>query len=150
MLDTDKSRSELVVGIRQASGTDASSEALLDDEQLWARLRAAVEVEAYVAAWLALQCRIIDGICQAVVVLGKPDRGPFIPVANWPEQMRGSPGLSAATERALAERRATIEQRKFGGGTFYERRPGGGSSGNDTLIGSNQYGSEVKRIFLAA
>ena len=51
---------------------------------LWTRLREAKTDAAFVAAWLALQCRMIDDVSCGLVVLGKPDTGPFVPAAFWP------------------------------------------------------------------
>jgi RND family efflux transporter MFP subunit len=35
-------------------------------------------------AWLELQCNMISGVSRGIVALGAPDRGPFRPVAFWP------------------------------------------------------------------
>ncbi len=79
----------------------------------WARLRDAADLKSYTAAWLEIQTTMLSGAVQAVVVLGKANRGPFAPVALWPEKSPGSPGLVIATEAAISQRRAVVQSRKF-------------------------------------
>ena len=79
----------------------------------WARLQEAGDTRAYCAAWLEIQAALLSGALQAVVVLGKANRGPFAPVALWPEKSPGSPSLVAATEAAISQRRAVVQSRKF-------------------------------------
>ncbi len=79
----------------------------------WRRLRGAGDNRAFVSAWLELQAAALSGALQAVVVLGKANRGPFAPLALWPEKSPGSPGLIAATEAAISQRRAVVQSRKF-------------------------------------
>lgn len=74
------------------------------DQALWSRFRAASTPEALAAAWLALQCRFVDGAAAGVLVLGEPDLGPFRPAAAWPDPAAVTPGLSAAAEAALRQR----------------------------------------------
>ncbi len=74
------------------------------DQALWTRFRAATTPEAVAAAWLALQCRFVDGASAGVLVLGEPDIGPFRPAAAWPDAAAISPALSAAAEEALRQR----------------------------------------------
>ena len=78
------------------------------DQSLWKQLRDAETNEAFCAAWLALQCRLIGGVTQGVVVLGEPDKGPYVPAAYWPPGRGGAPGLAAIAEKAMAERRGVI------------------------------------------
>jgi len=78
------------------------------DQTLWSRFRAAEGGEAFAAAWLALQCRFVEGASAAVLVLGAPDSGPFRPAAAWPEIAAITPDLSAAAEQALAQRQGLV------------------------------------------
>ena len=84
------------------------------DDGPWARLRGADSREAYAAAWLEIQCAMLTGVLQGVVLLGAPARGPYAPVAWWPAGSRGSPALLSATEAAMSERRAVIQGHKYG------------------------------------
>ena len=83
---------------------------------LWVRLRDAKTDGAFVTAWLALQCRMIDDVSCGLVVLGKPDTGPFAPAAFWPKGQNSTPGLAAAAEMAMAERRGVIHEGDETGG----------------------------------
>jgi RND family efflux transporter MFP subunit len=74
------------------------------DQALWSRFRAAETPEAFAAAWLALQCRFVEGAAAGVLVLGEPDIGPYRPAAAWPEPAAVTPALSAAAEEALRQR----------------------------------------------
>ena len=78
------------------------------DRVLWLRLAEADSPEQFAKAWLTLQCSMLSGITSAVVVLGEPDTGPFLPVAIWPDGARPDPELTAAVERALAERQSRV------------------------------------------
>jgi multidrug resistance efflux pump len=75
------------------------------DQALWRRFGEADSPEEFTRLWLTLQCSMIAGASAGVVVLGPPDRGPFIPMATWPEGEAGSPALERAAERAMTERR---------------------------------------------
>lgn len=52
---------------------------------------------------------LIGGAVQAVVVLGPPDAGPFMPVAVWPEGRPGSPELVRAVEEAIGKKSNFIQ-----------------------------------------
>ncbi|MEN8205401.1 MAG: HlyD family efflux transporter periplasmic adaptor subunit [Pseudomonadota bacterium] len=78
------------------------------DQALWKQFREADSPEDFTRAWLALQCRFIEGAVAGVVVLGEPDTGPFAPAASWPENDVISPGLTAAAERAMSERQGVV------------------------------------------
>jgi RND family efflux transporter MFP subunit len=61
--------------------------------------------------WLALQCGQIEGTVQAVLVLGHPDTGPFLPVAFWPHRAPVTPLLAEVADMALQARQASVLQR---------------------------------------
>ncbi len=79
------------------------------DQALWKQFTEAVTPEAYIDAWLALQCRLISNVGRGVVVLGEADEGPFAPAAFWPEEGVASAGLATVADMALSERRAIIQ-----------------------------------------
>jgi RND family efflux transporter MFP subunit len=58
---------------------------------------------------------MIEGVSGALVLLGPPDRGPFSPIAVWPNPRRNMKYLTAAAERALTERRGLLLRREPGG-----------------------------------
>jgi len=87
-----------------ASGTPATDA----DRALWAQFTEASTPEAFCRSWLALQCRVIEGVVGGLVLLGSPDRGPFSPVAVWPDPRRSLKHLTPSAERALAERRGLL------------------------------------------
>ncbi|HEV7264681.1 MAG TPA: GAF domain-containing protein [Falsiroseomonas sp.] len=74
------------------------------DQALWSRFRAAETAEAFAAAWLALQCRHVEGATAGVLVLGEPDIGPFRPAAAWPDAGARAPELTGAAEEAIRQR----------------------------------------------
>jgi RND family efflux transporter MFP subunit len=78
------------------------------DRVLWLRLAEADSPEQFAKAWLTLQCSMLSGITSAVVVLGEPDIGPFLPVAMWPDGARPDAELIAAVELALAQRQSRV------------------------------------------
>ena len=85
------------------------------DQSLWKQLRDAETNEAFCAAWLALQCRLIGVVSHGVVVLGEADKGPYVPAAYWPPGQGSTPGLAAIAEKAMAERRGVIGDGGGGG-----------------------------------
>lgn len=76
------------------------------------RLVHAQDTPGFVAQWLDMQCRAIEGVIRAVVVLQNPDGGNFAPAGVWPAGVQGNPKLVAVVERALAERRVIVEVEK--------------------------------------
>lgn len=80
------------------------------DHALWSAFAEAATVEAFCKSWLALQCRIMSGVRAGMVLHGATDRGPFRPVATWPEGYRNLKHLTRTAERALAERRGLISR----------------------------------------
>ncbi len=92
---------------RNAQVTDA-------DALLWQRFASARSSQEFVTSWLALQCRLIGGVSDAVLVLGKdrvPSNGGFSsyePKAFWPEGSRDRRHLADVVERALSQRRCVV------------------------------------------
>jgi RND family efflux transporter MFP subunit len=79
------------------------------DHALWRQFLGADNPADMARAWLALQCRFIDGATGGVVVVGEPDVGPFAPLAYWPGEETHDPALAEAAERAMAERKAVVQ-----------------------------------------
>lgn len=91
-------------------GTAASEQAF------WAEFAGAATVEAFVQSWLGLQCRRVGGVWGGILLLGAPDRGPYSPVAVWPNQRRGMTHVAPVAEQALTERRGLVVRREPDGG----------------------------------
>ncbi|MDJ0863213.1 MAG: HlyD family efflux transporter periplasmic adaptor subunit [Gammaproteobacteria bacterium] len=82
------------------------------DPSRWGRFSEAATAESFAGAWLALQCAHLGVVRRGVVVLGQPAKGPYTPVASWPDEDAGSPNLTAAAELAMSERRGVVRGRK--------------------------------------
>ncbi|GMQ95751.1 MAG: hypothetical protein BMS9Abin14_205 [Gammaproteobacteria bacterium] len=77
------------------------------DQTLWTRLNDAASEQEFAQSWLDLQCKMI-GATVGVVVLGAPDKGPFAPLAVWPQGSGASAKLAAVAEPAMEERRGIV------------------------------------------
>jgi len=75
---------------------------------LWRQFVQATNPKAFCQSWLPLQCRMLRGVRCGMVLLGNPDRGPFTPVAVWPDAKLSMTHLTGAAERALKERRGLL------------------------------------------
>ncbi len=78
------------------------------EEALWAAFAKATTIEDFCRNWLALQCRMIEGVQAGMVLFGPADRGPFSPVAIWPVELQHLTQLTHTAERTLAERRRLV------------------------------------------
>jgi multidrug resistance efflux pump len=78
------------------------------DHMFWRQFAEATTPKAFCQSWLPLQCRLLKGVRCAMVLLGTPDRGPFTPVAVWPDAKLSMHHLTGAAERALKERRGFL------------------------------------------
>ena len=75
---------------------------------MWRQFVQATNPKAFCQSWLPLQCRMLRGVRCGMVLLGNPDRGPFTPVAVWPDAKLSMTHLTGAAERALKERRGLL------------------------------------------
>lgn len=82
------------------------------DSPSWARLSQATDSAAFISGWLDIQCRSLEGVIRGIVVLRASALGSFAPAGAWPAGIEGSPKLAAVVERALVERRVTVEGHK--------------------------------------
>jgi len=78
-------------------------------ESAWRRFGAAAAPEEFCQSWLEVQCQLVSGVNDAMVVLQKPGEETFAPLAFWPESRRDRPSLAALAERALQEGRGIVE-----------------------------------------
>ena len=82
------------------------------DAALWSALAGTPALGRFAAAWLALQCRMVDRAIRGVLVL-QDEAGAFTPVARWPEHDNGSPELAQAADLAIAERRGVASRSRL-------------------------------------
>jgi len=80
-------------------------------DQAWRRFGAASDPEQFCRSWLAVQCQLIGGAQQGIVVLQKPGVETFAPLAYWPEGSRERTALAEVVERALQGGRGLVEPR---------------------------------------
>jgi len=75
----------------------------------WATLTSSTEPAKFAEAWLARQSIILgDVLLKAVVVFSAGRGSSFTPIAVWPQGSMGSPGLVAAIEKTIKNRKAEI------------------------------------------
>lgn len=92
------------------------------DQALWKRFAEARTIEEMCPGWLALQCRIIPGVSNGVVVLVKRADGQRGPAAVWPENSQAS--IAALAEIAETSMRQAKGAMKRGKGAA-DGAPGG-------------------------
>ncbi|PWJ20241.1 HlyD family efflux transporter periplasmic adaptor subunit [Jannaschia seohaensis] len=96
----------------------AGPEAELLDTEVWSRLHAAPSAEAFAAAWLDLQCRLLGAVRLAAVLMAPEDGTPMKPIALRPATAQLSPGVISAAERAAAEKRGVVRKSEDGASAF--------------------------------
>lgn len=101
---------KISINHNSAHGQDASQQAQDSDWQSWTRFADAKSPEEFCQSWLAIQCRQIEGVAGGLILLGPPGKGPFKPVAVWPDMRNDMRHLSSVAERALVERRGLLEK----------------------------------------
>ena len=104
-----------IVSLTGARRTAGQSDEGTFESASWARLAHAADTPSFVSGWLDIQCRAFAGVIRGVVVLRASEGSAFAPAAFWPEGIEGSPKLVAVVERALADRRVTVDGAKRGG-----------------------------------
>lgn len=90
-------------GVGAAETGDPDSE-----RALWRLFAEAKSPKAFCQAWLRLQCARVRGVKCALVLLGPPDRGPFVPVAVWPDAKLAMDHLAVPARQAVKERRGLL------------------------------------------
>src|SRR5262245_26016822 len=97
-----------------AARFDVAGTARADLDSAWRRFGGADNPEEFCQSWLELQCELIGGVRDAVVVLQKPGVETFAPLAFWPVGKRDRSHLVEICERALREGRGMLEPRASG------------------------------------
>ena len=77
-------------------------------EQAWKQFAQAGTVEEFCQSWLAIQCHVIGGVSDGVVVLQKPGTAVLAPVAFYPDTPADRTLLAQVTERALKEGQGVV------------------------------------------
>lgn len=106
----------------ERGGARSSGQVSFLDQALWKQFNEASGQEAFVQAWLALQCRLIPQVSAGVLVLGDVSGdiqqeetgggeagGHFAPAAYWPDRETCSQALAATAELALKEQRGVVQ-----------------------------------------
>lgn len=99
------------------------SSELEQDDVFWKLFAEASTADMFCRQWLALQCTMISETKGGVVFFGPPDRGPFHPVASWPNSHAKLTHLTQIAQQTMAKRCElvvksepdTLGQRSIGG-----------------------------------
>lgn len=78
----------------------------------WQKFAEARTVNEFCQSWLPLQCRMIKNVRCGMVLMGVADRGPYAPMAVWPDAKLDLKHLSGVAERALRERRGLLVENR--------------------------------------
>jgi RND family efflux transporter MFP subunit len=78
------------------------------DGRYWTRLAGAGDAASFAAAWLAIQCQMLPGIDQGVVVFDAAREGALAPIATWPEGVGLVSDLMEVAELALHHRQGAV------------------------------------------
>ena len=97
---------EITIDVEEAERSDSESQDTQPD--LWQVLNNTNSPEEYALAWLNIQCSRLGNVNRAVVVFGAPDRGPFSPIAVWPEKATGSPRILSAIESVVTTKSSCV------------------------------------------
>ncbi len=82
-------------------------------ENAWKHFAGAQTPEEFCGSWLVIQCQVIGGVSDGVVVLQKPGTKAFAPVAFFPENSpRDRATLAEVGERALKEGRGVVQAKQ--------------------------------------
>src|SRR5579859_2905149 len=82
-------------------------------ENAWKHFASAQTPEEFCGSWLVIQCQVIGGVSDGVVVLQKPGTKAFAPVAFFPENSpRDRTRLAEVGERALKEGRGVVQPKE--------------------------------------
>lgn len=78
-------------------------------DQAWRQFARDQTPEEFCRSWLLIQCHMIGGVSDGVVILLKPGTSTFAPVAFFPENTNDRTRLAPISERALKEGRGIIQ-----------------------------------------
>jgi len=81
-----------------------------NDKDLWWQFSQQQTDSEFYTTWLGMVSLRINQTVRAVLVLGEPDSGNYIPVSYWPEGQGGSPVLAELAETTLEEKQGMAGQ----------------------------------------
>ena len=90
--------------ISEGVAASPHSSELEHEDALWKTFAEARTADMFCRQWLALQCTMISEIKGGVVFFGPPDRGPFQPVASWPDSHANLTHLTPIAQQTFAKR----------------------------------------------
>lgn len=79
------------------------------EQALWKRLGDATTRQEFAGAWLAIQCKSIDGVSGGIVVLDAGAGTAVAPVALWPDEGIDTARLQEAANAAVAAGRGVVK-----------------------------------------
>ena len=84
---------------------------ILETERaLWTQFVEAGSTNSFCQSWLAIQCRMIQGVCGGLILMRSPESGVYSPIAVWPDVRHKMEHLSPTAEQALTERRGALNK----------------------------------------
>lgn len=98
---------QLAYGVATEPSRISIAPADLDEAVLWAGFTSARVATDYCKFWLALQCKMIDGV-EAGLLLLEDDSNAFVPAASWPAERQDFKMLVPIAEQTLRERRGVV------------------------------------------
>lgn len=91
----------------QSGGAEDTT--VMVDRALWQMLRPTAQTDAFAKAWLSLQVQFVGAVTKAALILPGPDKdNHMIPRAILPADATIDTEMSAAAERAIADKRAVL------------------------------------------
>jgi len=106
------------------------------EDALWRQFGTTDSEATFANTWLALQCRLIQGVNAGVVLLGSPGEGrPFALAGAWPGGPQDMQHLARIAERALGERKGLVVRRRG-----EERNPSGYDAAYPVQVDGNVRG----------
>jgi hypothetical protein len=95
------------------------------EQALWKRLGDAATRAEFAEAWLAIQCKVIDGVTGGIVVLDAEAAGDGGTIASWPDERIDAARLQEAADAAVEARRGVVKTPGGGDAEIEGARPGG-------------------------
>lgn len=79
-----------------------------EEGSFWAEFAGAQSPAAFCRAWLAIQCRAIDGARAGLLLTEQAERS-YLPAARWPDALNDFARLGEVAQRCIAARSALVE-----------------------------------------
>ena len=79
-----------------------------NENLLWSRFAEATDLSAFCQSWLAIQCRQIEDVCAAVILLKRDEHAAYAPIAVWPDVRQDMQHLTDTAERSIREKAGVV------------------------------------------